>query len=203
MGKVQLKPGDYVATKGMTEEQYHAVAARFIEAGAGDGEYPTYRYAKGGRIHGFGWHIADNELYHGDFIYGGGYWAITPGARQLTIEQVLGAGEPESDAITALHEAREAYHDALARVRRELGEGYTLVENAPFEPEPQLDMSDPANWQVGDVLECVEDCIWVTVGRLYTMTGKGFSGVPLFDDDDGDEMFLSPSRFRFHHRPTK
>lgn len=204
MSKVKLKPGDYVATKGMTEAEYHAVAAKFIESGAGEGEYPAFRYAKGGYLQGFGWHISDNELYHGDFISGDGYWAITHGCRQLTIEQVLGAGEPEADAITALHEAREAYREALVRVRRELGDGYTLVENAPLDlPD---DMSDPANWQAGDVLECVNSplpCSWLTDGRLYTVKGRDSHDWPRIIDDDGDEMFLSPRFFRFHHRPTK
>lgn len=197
MSKIQLKPGDYVATKGMTDEQYHAVAGAFIESGAQHGEYPEpeYIYAD--------WQIGETGWSFG--VMGGQLWhglADDFGGRQLTIEQVLGAGEPEADAITALYEARDAYHDALARVRRELGDGYTLVENAPV--DLPNDMSDPANWQAGDVLECVNSPYsWITDGRLYTMAGKVCAGLPKVIDDDGDEMSLSPRFFRFNHRPTK
>lgn len=200
MNKVTLRPGDYVSTEGMTVDQYHAVAEAFIEAGAQHGEYPEpeHIYAAG-PIGGPDWSFGSSggQLWHGladDF-----------GGRQLTIEQVLGAGEPETNPITALQEAREAYHDALARVRRELGDGYTLVENVESDPANWQvdDMSNPDNWRVGDVLECVEalPLRWLTDGRLYTVTGRDSDDWPGIIDDDGDETASSPCRFRFHHRP--
>jgi len=66
--KLQLKPGDYVSTKGMTEDQYHAVCKRFIECGCGVGEYPdeTILY------HQFlGWaNIAAYAKYNGNIFHG-------------------------------------------------------------------------------------------------------------------------------------
>jgi len=66
--KLQLKQGDYVSTKGMTEDQYHAVCKRFIECGCGVGEYPdeTFPY------HQFlGWaNIAAYAKYNGNIFHG-------------------------------------------------------------------------------------------------------------------------------------
>lgn len=89
--RVALRPGDYVSTEGMTEEQYHAVAEAFMAAGAKEGEYPEWRFARNGYIHGFGWDLS-GELYHHDFEKGRGYWAEHGDAcRRLTIGQVLNA----------------------------------------------------------------------------------------------------------------
>lgn len=40
---MKLQPGDYVSTQGMTEKQYHAIAKRFIEAGAHPNEHCSYK----------------------------------------------------------------------------------------------------------------------------------------------------------------
>lgn len=76
--KTQLRPGDYVSTEGMTEEQYHAVAKAFMEAGAKpyglDGKRKRWNYVA--------W---DSE---GDFIGTNGNCGECK--RKLTIEQVLG-----------------------------------------------------------------------------------------------------------------
>ena len=77
---VTLQPGDYIATEGLSEDDYHAVAEAFMAAGAGKGEYPSdgqfYPY--------FGWREKIDNLYHG---YNGSGW----GERQLTLSQIMNA----------------------------------------------------------------------------------------------------------------
>lgn len=91
MTKITLKPGDYVRTEGMTEEQYHAVAKAFLEAGCDQGEYSDWEECC--RLDAFGWangtHGSPDSLYHGS--YAEGRW----GSRELTIDQILGT---DSDA---------------------------------------------------------------------------------------------------------
>lgn len=84
---MKLQPGDYVSTKGMTEEQYHAIARRFIEAGAENHEYPA---SKPKDWDNFGWQH-NYGLAHWDTVskFGG------PN-RLLTIDQIL-SDSPEWD----------------------------------------------------------------------------------------------------------
>ena len=83
---VTLQPGDYIATEGLSEDDYHAVAEAFMAAGAGKGEYPSdgqfYPY--------FGWREKIDNLYHG---YNGSGW----GERQLTLSQILSATNAVGD----------------------------------------------------------------------------------------------------------
>lgn len=84
--RITLRSGDYVATKGMTEDEYHAVARAFVEAGAEEGEYPNIQYfLPNDRKWCFG--IDDDfKNYHGHINYG-----CFAGGRQLTISQILNA----------------------------------------------------------------------------------------------------------------
>lgn len=86
MQQVALQAGDYVATKGMTEAEYHAVARAFMKAGAKRGEYPNTRYAFEANLECFGAKLPGFGLYHGDRA-----GSAFVGGRQLTIQQVLNA----------------------------------------------------------------------------------------------------------------
>lgn len=94
MTKITLKPGDYVRTEGMTEEQYYAVAKAFMEAGAKSLEcpsrvrdYPLFGWALAAVGYERGlWHAANSVLFE----------------RELTIAQILGA-EPDADGWIEWH----------------------------------------------------------------------------------------------------
>ncbi len=95
MTKITLRPGDYVRTEGMTEEQYHAVAKAFMAAGAEHGEYgcATAR----GDFALLGWGAASGKICH---------WN-KPGSfggegDELTIDQILGT-EPDADGWIEWH----------------------------------------------------------------------------------------------------
>lgn len=91
MAKVELKPGDFVPTKGMSEETYHKVAQAFMEAGADKGAYSIHAFD---RFLYFGW--ANGSTDHGNGLYhsSGNGMAIGFFERQLTIAQVLGENDP-------------------------------------------------------------------------------------------------------------
>ncbi len=116
MSKVQLKPGDYVRTEGMTEEQLQAVAQAFIDAGCPEKRsVPSLEMAL--RFSRFGWAEGGHGLLRGD-------GAILLVGRELTIEQVLGEQEPSSTIEQLLakanrHASKAAKHE---RKRAELVE---------------------------------------------------------------------------------
>lgn len=85
---IKLQPGDYVSTKDMTEEQYHAVCKAFMEAGCPIYEPEKYCYVE--NFIYFGWGVGEgwSGLYHG------GDWFFT---RKLTIQQILGQEETKMD----------------------------------------------------------------------------------------------------------
>lgn len=209
--KVTLRPGDYVSTNGMSEADYHAVAEAFMKAGASKGEYPDIilknEYSE------FGWCDRHGALWH----QGGprninGYFE----GRQLTIAQVLGttaatapttafdtlieAARKRNEARESLQEAEREFQSALDAANAELGEGFEIRERT----EPEEDMTDPENWRVGDVLECVKPAVGLTMGGMYTLEIDPNDGELSFRDDAGDwRVTPSPSgSVKFHHRPA-
>lgn len=67
------------------------------------------------------------------------------------------------------------------------------------------DMTDPANWRAGDIVECVSPPDYnnspLRRGNMYKLIKAGIAYVYL---DGGDEnVGWYPSRFRFHSRPSK
>lgn len=122
----------------------------------------------------------------------------------------------QTSPITTLHHAlqrkREAeaeYQAALEAVREKLGSEFVLTESAsgitPATQEDMADdMTDPANWRRGDIVECVDTAghRWVTEGKKYTIEGMSSCGWIEIRDDDGDMPSMSTCRFRFHRRPT-
>lgn len=95
MSKITLKPGDYVRTEGMTEEQYHAVAKAFMDAGCWK---PRFKSWLGSEL--IGWDKRDNEFIgRGDLIY---VRCEELTGRELTIAQILGT-EPDADGWIEWH----------------------------------------------------------------------------------------------------
>lgn len=158
------------------------------------------------------------------------YWrAHTPPAKPATVKQSLSV-DPVSpisgplqwrDRITEIDAESKAENDrhsaamtALDTERAELvqklsSEGLAMIER---KAEPVEDMSDPANWREGDVLECVNR-EWITfenfaIGSLYTLLrndgeedGDQHHWLKV-KDGDGDYMGVPASEFKWHSRPT-
>ena len=87
--KVIPKPGDYVSTVGMTEEQYHAVAKVFMDAGCNIGEYKTINSSAANDFVYLGWrHVLISELYFSDEV------DFNADCRELKLSDLL-SSEPE------------------------------------------------------------------------------------------------------------
>lgn len=210
--RVTLQPGDYISTEGMTEEQYHAVARAFMAAGA-DGSKGDFYHLKHDASY-LGWDKRDDELWDC------GYKSLGFTGRHLTIDQVLNATnatpQPKettmtTDPITTLKQARQArdeaekaYQEALEAVRHAMGDEFHLTDVGTDGPLVKgEDMSDPANWREGDVVECINDePRYCHVGGLYIVSrGAEHQSLSIKADDDGDPGTPPLSSFRFHHRP--
>ena len=94
--RITLQPGDYIATEGLSEDDYHAVAEAFMAAGATNAGIDL---SDVGDL--LGWDVRDNELYHGsDDSY---YKQEVFTGRQLTLSQILSAtnaGKPAPKETT-------------------------------------------------------------------------------------------------------
>jgi len=166
--QVTLQPGDYIATEGLTVADYHAVAAAFHTAGAiqfGDSDKRIdYSFV--------GWH-------NGKFQGLGGQLEPRDGDRQLTLSQILnatnagGSAEPEeptteqqpmpqqhlADQLEAALMALEHAQSEVDRLQAEYRAAYPKIHGEVVLSE---DMTDPANWRAGDVVECIDsDFKWV------------------------------------------
>lgn len=106
----------------------------------------------------------------------------------------------EQDKAEAVHkaatEARDAERaDLVAKLK---AEGLALVQ------AQQEDMSNPANWKAGDMVECL--CTTeepeFTAGKLYEIDYMESNWCNVIDDV-GDENALHPSFFKWHSRPSR
>lgn len=213
MTNITLKSGDYVSTEGMTEEQYHAVAKAFMEAGAQPGVSGKFEGAP--KFLYLGWNRNINMVDE---------WPLAPAnGRHLTIDQVLGTQSDEQDTIEALlakadkHEQKAAKHKAkrqecIDKARELMPEGWGIDEDRKrirLGDEPKEDMSDPANWRKGDKLRCISDSSeWVEesgirIGDIVTMSEPVRMDEPVLGlSVEESEYFLERDSFRFHHRPS-
>jgi len=200
---ITLQPGDYVLTEGMTEDEYHAVAAAFMAAGAEKyGDDDKYKHWKC-----VGW-------YFGKFQGAGRGRVGSSGSRQLTIQQVLSA---TNSGVTPQQETPMHPTDRLAAARKALEAAQREYDAALAEHQADypwlhgdaetLRDLPPEEWQVGDWVECVDDrghgCSVYTKGRKYKITGNISScGNHETHDDEGDaQRIVRPDAFRFHSRP--
>ena len=150
------------------------------------------------------------------------YWrAHTPPAKPATVKQSLSV-DPVSpisgplqwrDRITEIDAESKAENErhsaamiALSTERAELvlklaSEGLAMIER---KADPVEDMSDPAKWRKGDLLECVHcPSPRYTAGKLYSFLHLSVEyGSARTIDNDGVENGLMPYQFKWHSRPT-
>lgn len=230
---ITLRPGDYVSTEGVTEDQYHAVAKAFVAAGAKSAEYPDVRLAMDkGIIPGFGWRPGKG-LHHGQLGRDSSEWGDS--RRLLTIAQVLSAtnaGGPRDepieyspatpidtlhaaerqllDAQEALRSAEAVFGEAMDAVRAELGGSFTLTHEA-HEAQEVRDLP-PEEWKEGDLVECVTSPAYAgspyadgdfVVGRVYRVAQQDGSDAYGYDSETMGAYYELNICFRFHSRPTK
>jgi len=218
MQQVTLKPGDYVATEGMTENDYHAVARAFMNAGARRGEYPDNRYLR--VFECIGWYAYNVAVWHQDARF-----FNAQAGRLLTVNQVLSATnagnaappspmncrcvmtpiikETDMHITDKLHKARKERDEAQANYEQVLAEHRSAYPWLVIEErtEPAEDMTNPRNWREGDWLECKSDAHDLTGGRLYQMLSKDGANDPVIDDDADEDIARPAQYFRFHSRP--
>ena len=118
------------------------------------------------------------------------------------------------EAQEALNTAEKAHTEALKAFKQEavglLGES---VKTSPT--QPQEDMSNPFNWRVGDLIECVNTDVhcngrprpaWEegTIGNIYQLQADGIDRDEDVDivDDDGEQGCPSYKCFKWHSRPS-
>ncbi len=102
--------------------------------------------------------------------------------------------ERHSAAMIALSTERADLVQKLA------SEGLAMIER---KAEPVEDMSDPAKWREGDLLECVfrhEGAY--TMGKLYSFIRLSEWGTARTLDDTGEENGVLPNQLKWHSRPT-
>ena len=122
MTKITLRPGDYVRTKGMTEEQYHAVAKAFMEAGARDDGDVCFEKHKDDPSF-LGWDERDWELWDCSLLPRGFL-------RELTIDQIIGT-EPDADGWIEWHGGEcPVSGDAIVDAKTRCGARLSQVECA-------------------------------------------------------------------------
>lgn len=121
-------------------------------------------------------------------------WAIGGGMRPLP-----------TDEDRAVEEMVEIFNDGILmsipdRMRNLYKQGYRK------QPQPAEDMSDPANWRAGDVVECVSseatnEPSYFTEGKHYTVVENDGSDNYKYLDDEKDDMWARNDGFRFIRRP--
>ena len=113
---------------------------------------------------------------------------------------------PEPSLADRLEEALanlEAAEEEVDRLQAKFKEAYPLVSGVA---QPTGDMNDPANWKVGDIVECIdseatgEPC-YFTEGKQYQLSEKDGSTSYRYVDDEGDDMWAENEAFRFVSRP--
>jgi len=215
---VTLRPGDYIATADLSEDDYHSVAKAFMDAGAKSGEYPCGNFFM---LPHFGW--PNGSTCHGCSLYHSSGSGESMGffTRQLTLSQILGAtnaggsAEPEEPTTEQQHMPQQHLADQLEAALASLEQAQSEVGRLQAEYRaayPKIhgevvlsdDMSDPSNWRAGDIVECVNHggLFGATEGCKYLLEIDPNDGELSYRDDDGDWCNLEPvSAFRFVRRP--
>lgn len=217
--RVTLKPGDYVSTDRMSREQYDKIVEIMRTLGAND--YHAYPSHAGRNGHFLMWDN-ENDIDAGPSIH-------RCSGRHLTVDQVLTAtnagGEP--DTLTTIlqsaadHDAKAKHHAAehdrlMQQAREMLPDGWRLVRAEDMPGSPSLtivdgqDMSDPANWREGDVVECVKSPYEggshfgdgeFRVGSTYKINEVDGTDEYGYIDESGADYYEMNKFFRFHHHP--
>lgn len=122
------------------------------------------------------------------------------------------ATQQEPQPMTA-EQIRTKYIENLASIADLHKQNATLVDDLrkmgfDFYDEPketQEDMSDPKNWRVGDLVQCVSTRLMLdmTKGKNYEINDIDGICISLIDDAGDVATREADTRFRFHSRPTK
>lgn len=114
------------------------------------------------------------------------------------IAEIDAESKAEAERHCQVMNALDAERSEL--VQKLASEGLAMIER---KAEPVEDMSDPANWKAGDLLECIF-CPGpqYTEGKLYSFLYLSDWGSARTIDDDGDENGIMPRQFKWHSRPT-
>ncbi len=224
MSKAEIRKGDYVSLEGISKDQYHAVEKAFMEAGADSGEeYGEFGY-ENWKFLGWGECGAlDHHDYHE--LFSGRHLTIEQvlGEEEdetATIQSLLKKAEKHARKAQK-HEAKR--QEAIEQARALLPDGWELTPSIDqdvrigYTPLSELDycefnvgvfgadgedLTDPANWREGDVVECVRGNGGVTVGRKYTISSFDEDGDPsIKENDHGCKDNHYADVFKFHHRP--
>ena len=111
--------------------------------------------------------------------------------------------------------AEQQYQAALADVREQLGDkfmlsevGYDMASGSDWTATATAeDMSDPANWRAGDIVECVDEGStrslhsYFTNGMEYKLLKNDGSSSFKYMANDGEGRFADNASFRFIRRP--
>lgn len=159
--QVTLQKGDYIATKGLSEDDYHAVARALMAAGAEGSTVCSGNYGAGKMF--VMWDDSDNKIFHTDY-------ANENGNRQLTLSQILNATNAGGDVHQA--EAEPTAETKPMHLTDRLEAARTTLESAQAEYDALLEehkaaypklhgLSDqadipPEDWRAGDIVECVK-----------------------------------------------
>nr|WP_289108737.1 hypothetical protein [uncultured Halomonas sp.] len=214
---VTLQPGDYIATKDLTEDEYHAVARAFMAAGATD---TGIDLSDVGDL--LGWDVRDNEFYHGsDDSY---YKQEVFTGRQLTLSQILsatnaggGVDQDNDTTIDSQQQMKPTMHitDLLFQARKERDAAQSRYEQVMADhratypwlvieeraDQPSEDMSDPANWLAGDIVEPINDSTNYFKGSHVKIHSFDKDGDLILENDADKRIGWGKHHFRFVRRP--
>ncbi len=151
-------------------------------------------------------YIKVTEHSGGDILLTSEYEKIEEVPSRATIEQLLSKANKHS-AKAAKHEKKR--QELIEQAKELLPDGWVLSETGEVvEESVEEDMTDPANWCAGDIVECAQDCTHHTKGCHYEVTewgtGRVVSGGELsVKDNDGADWWAPVDNFKWHSRPSK
>lgn len=132
--------------------------------------------------------------YRADSYEDGAAYASLAGEAAYRERYATKSAEPYPDTVLDLGPVWDAGEERMRNIASSHGDGEHYAE----------DMTDPANWRAGDLVECVKDGGYGSIdkGEVYqiqTLLGK-YVGIRL---ENGRIYEFGASRFRFHSRPSQ
>lgn len=197
--QVTLREGDYIATDGLSEDDYHNVARAFMAAGCDDHEYDENDWPTDCWVF-FGWE-EDQGLAHWDSAN-----SFEGSQRQLTLSQVLsatnaGGVEPESttentteeqpmpqqhlaDQLEAALIALDNAQSEVDRLQSEYRAAYPKIHD-----EVAIKNHVPLEkWVAGDIVVSAISDYGFTAGKSYRLHKDEYGDLGV-TDDVGDKQY--------------
>ena len=197
---VTLQPGDYIATKGLSEDDYHAVAAAFMAAGADENEYDKDDIMPD-CWDLFGWD-EDDGLAHWDSPN-----SFEGSPRQLTLSQILGAtnagvgvgAESTTESTTEeqpmpqrhLADQLEAALVALEHAQSEVDRLQSEYRAAYPKIHGEVAIKNHVSlekWVAGDIVVSAISDYGFTAGKTYRLHKDEYGDLGV-TDDVGDKQY--------------